>query len=524
MRLIGFPSEILMEILNHLDIRDLLACREVCMKFKALIDEDVRAQYKFDLSVAGMQDGPPSTITTADRLSMLRVHQSAWNEFLWSAKENAPVHTGNIWELCGNVLAQSEGNRTLYFQQIPSATRGIEGTEWTIPDVGYNIMDVSIDPAQDLLIVIEQFETNTAICRVHLRSFATGAPHPAAPPTAMLTHEPEISAFSYVIHILEGTLGILMSSMDFDDPSELLIWNWKTGQLRLHIIGPGLQSWAFLTSRFLLLAHGGELIDEPRLLIIDLDSPQPSTPTLFTEADYVCAFCYPPFSNEITVLSMCIRSSPTPTWRPSPALSVPFSVDPADRLFVVKFTLIDSDDEDAMLSLVPASTLLHAIATLKTGRVIIPWAEWGPHGSRLMEAPGTDALTELYNVYGTRVAHMEREWDEAARQLHRFVVVRDFNQLAIRKAAASAAEAARRGSLLQVVQDKGQDMRIVDKNTFGLPKVLQEEVTTTLPYVERTYKLEEDDEKFSEVMLAEDAIVLVTGIWQPPMRFRILSI
>ena len=68
------------------------------------------------------------------------------------------MRMGDVWELYGNVLAQSEGKRTVHFKQIPSAIRGIEGKEWTIPDVGCNITEIGTDPAQDLLLVIEHFE------------------------------------------------------------------------------------------------------------------------------------------------------------------------------------------------------------------------------------------------------------------------------------------------------------------------------------------------------------------------------
>ena len=49
----------------------------------------------------------------------------------------------------------------------------------------------------------------------------------------MLTHEPELGGYSYGIQISENTLGVLMSSQDFGDASELLIWDWKTGTLHL---------------------------------------------------------------------------------------------------------------------------------------------------------------------------------------------------------------------------------------------------------------------------------------------------
>ncbi|PIL26136.1 hypothetical protein GSI_11891 [Ganoderma sinense ZZ0214-1] len=559
MRLTFLPSEILAEILIDLDRRDLLRCREVtvgfdtsqsfnnlihlyfgiqiCTKFKALIDEDVRAQYKVHLSVAGLQNGPPSTISTGGRLSTLRVYQHAWNEFVWSAKEDVSMSTdiADSWELYGNVLAQVEGMRTLHFKQIPSAIRGIKGTAWTIPDVGCNITEIGLDPAQDLLVIIEDFEDNTELtCRVHLhlRSLATGAPRPAAPATAMLTHEPEPGGYSYAIQVSEDNLGILLSSMDFGDPSELLIWNWKTGQLHLHIVGIGLHSWAFLTSRLLILAHSSE--EDPRLLVVDLDSPQPSTPTMLSELDFLCAFCYPPFRDEVSVLDMLVRSNPAPTWRPSPALAVPFSVSPADRLFVVTFWLIEYDEEAVMLSLVPASTLLRAIATLAPGEMetarkrVFAWAEWGPRGSRLVEAPSSYTSTEVCYVYGTRFAHVEKDWDEGAGRLRKFVVVRDFNQLAVRRAGAagtSGGKGSALGSSGVRMGDKEQSVRVVDAKTLGPPGVFQEEeVTTALPYVERICVLASEDGEFNAVMLTEDAMVLVAGTWQSPLRYRILSV
>ena len=105
-----------------------------------------------------MEDGATSSSTTAERLSILRNRQNAWSNFTWSAKENVPMRTGDVWELYGNFLAQSDGERTIHVKQIPSAIRGIEGTEWAIPDVGCNITEIGIDPAQDLLLVVEHFE------------------------------------------------------------------------------------------------------------------------------------------------------------------------------------------------------------------------------------------------------------------------------------------------------------------------------------------------------------------------------
>lgn len=102
------------------------------------MDSDVRTQYKIELAAAGMEDGPSSTLTSAERLRVLKAHQEAWDKLAWTSREEVPMHQGGVWELYGGVLAQGDGSRTLAFKQLPSAIRGIEEREWRIEDVGVN--------------------------------------------------------------------------------------------------------------------------------------------------------------------------------------------------------------------------------------------------------------------------------------------------------------------------------------------------------------------------------------------------
>ena len=281
-----------------------------------------------------------------------------------------------------------------------------------------------------------------------------------------------------------------------------------------HITGTGLHSWAFLTSQFLLLAHAGEGADDPQFLVIDLESPQPSISLLLSEVKYLCAFHYPPLRDDLTVLDVLIRSDPAPNWRPSPALAVPFSVSRADRLFVVTLWLIEYDDETNMFSLVPASTFLRAIGSLapgETGRHFA-WAEWGPRGSRFIAAPSTYTSTEVW--YGAMFATVEQELDPQTGRFCKSVVVRDFNQLAVRKAIAGAGEKESSDGLGNSSGlEEGGSMRVVaDAAVFEPTGVFEEEVTTALPYVERIFVPTEEDGEFNSVLLAEDAMVLVTGV------------
>ncbi len=68
--------------------------------------------------------------------------------------------------------------------------------------------------------------------RIHLKSILTGAPHPAGPEAGMVTYKPKPGGYSYAIQTAEGCLGILMSSQG-EDVTELLVWDWRTGTLRL---------------------------------------------------------------------------------------------------------------------------------------------------------------------------------------------------------------------------------------------------------------------------------------------------
>lgn len=112
----------------------LKALFQVCRLLKDIMDADVRTQYKIELAAAGMEDGPSSTLTSAERLRVLKAHQEAWDKLAWTSREEVPMHQGGVWELYGGVLAQGDGSRTLAFKQLLSAIRGIEERE----DVGVN--------------------------------------------------------------------------------------------------------------------------------------------------------------------------------------------------------------------------------------------------------------------------------------------------------------------------------------------------------------------------------------------------
>lgn len=131
-------------------------CVQVCRLFGSIIQDNAVLQYKIELVVAGMDDGPPSTLGPAERLQMLKRHQEAWRTLGFSDETTIPMLRGEVWELYGGVLAQARGPQALSFRQLPSVLRGVQEKEWSLEDLGFEIRDFGMDPSQELLVVIQK--------------------------------------------------------------------------------------------------------------------------------------------------------------------------------------------------------------------------------------------------------------------------------------------------------------------------------------------------------------------------------
>jgi hypothetical protein len=104
-----------------------------------------------------MEDGPPGGLLPAQRLEKLREYQTAWRDLRISSKETVSMLRGQVWELYGGVFAQGlPTHRGIRFWQLPGEIRGVEKKEWEHEDLGLNIRDFGMDPAQDLLVLLER--------------------------------------------------------------------------------------------------------------------------------------------------------------------------------------------------------------------------------------------------------------------------------------------------------------------------------------------------------------------------------
>lgn len=497
--LTSLPLELIYKIFSLLDWRTILVCREVSRFFRSIAEGD-RAQYEIELAVSGMMDGPPSPFITSDRLALLKERNAAWESLRWVESQDIPMMQGHVWELYGGVFAQSSTPDVLHFRQLPSKYRKIEEKTWGVA-LDIHVRDFTMDPAQDLLVLIEQPKslhnvnaTSTRGIRIHLRSLTTGDRHRLAPQSAILVHDLDARnvRVTYTLQVCGNLLGILFTHPGDADP-ELTIWDWTTGKVTLTCFSSEIATFAFLSSRFLLV---GSVFDpeasnaQARLYVFDMT--RPSSEKFGLMANYFCAFLWPDFDFWTSPLTFSIRSDPSPAWQPNPEARLPFSTAPGDRLFIITVSLVYSGFVTSYDMFVSADTLLSHIEALPTEvrSHDIKWDEWGPTGTRLMRSLSQHRTWVCY-VFGTRFVSLAEPTHMSPQTLE----IRDFNQLAMKR------DARVEGGISHHVRD-----------TTVIHDVFANVIHTSLPYrvIKRTLPPRPLPELlFTAVMCSEDNLILV---------------
>lgn len=493
--LTSLPVELVLKIFALLDWRTLLVCREVCRLFCSIVEGD-EAQYEIELAVSGMVDGPPSPFTTSDRLALLKERNAAWESLRWVESQDVPMMRGHIWELYGGVFAQSSTPDVLHFRQLPSKYRTIEEKTWRV-GLDMHVRDFTMDPAQDLLVLIEEptpspnANATTHSILIHLRSLTTGDRHKLAPQPAILVHALDApnDGATYTLQVCDHLLGVLLTRHG-DTEAELTIWNWTTGKVILRGSSFKIATFAFLSSRFLLVGgvSDSETINiRARLYVFDMT--QLSGEMFGPGSDYFCAFLWPEFDFRTNPLDFSIRSDPSPAWQPNPETRLPFSMAPGDRLFIITVSLLNNDSFDSYDMFVSADTLLSHIQALpmEVGSHELEWDEWGPTGTRLMQSLSQHLPWVCY-VSGTKFVSLAEPTHMAPQTLE----IRDFNQLAMQR------DSKVQGGII--------------RDTTVIRQVFADEIHTSLPYrvIKRTLPPRSSSEPFfTAVMCSEDSLILV---------------
>ncbi|KAI0061532.1 hypothetical protein BV25DRAFT_1992207 [Artomyces pyxidatus] len=405
-------DDVLLEILESLDGRDIVMCKAVCRRLKKVVSETVSLQYKVELFSSGMLDSQhgPHTLTLAERLARLRSYNAAWRCLEWTTcGEVLPhlqdySHSADVATSASIYSRRAEDSmQDTIMQQIPSQLRGIpeRHTSLLIPAQISDIWsNVYTDAAQDLYVIVVGAYLGF---RCFMRSISSGEDHPlGCGILEVITSLPPRPGFQTSVDICNAQILITICGRT-SAAFEIILGNWQSGAVLSKqttsercgsYVNNGHPKAYFLDDDHILLEHlepdacdcGHSSI---QVYTIDSDDGLGATPSYtFVLPDFM-QILYPP--HRLSPLSKAWMA-------PRPAVDTGhFHPNPADRLLTVILSVpADRGQFDEHYVDIPLHTLRSYVAAHPGG--VVPWAAWGPRGARATRVRVPRGLSAVYRM------------------------------------------------------------------------------------------------------------------------------
>jgi len=468
--LLDLPNELVTRVLYDTDIVSTLRCRQTCKLLNQIINESALLQYKIELIINGMIDGPPDIAgmqTATSRLEALRAYCRAWDTLQPRKKTTIPgrVRDTNLYELWGGVWARARKavGHPLTAIQLPSIVRGVETKTWNVPLMeSGRLADFGMDPHQDLLVlIVASQDSSSPSYYVNLKSLKGGHPHPKA---KMLTLDPgfhplvnQFITCLFTVQVMGNFLGLLCEAdlRGYTMSTLLVIWDWTTGKEILKEQGTFgerlINSFAFLSEKHVILGSSPAFFEAEN----ENDAPSLDLYTLEGEVRVIRSLFFPEVEcdkavdGRVVLRQLLIRSDPAPTVIADPDHPYPFVLDPRQRLYIVTM-MFEYESRYAftmktMHFLVPSATVFKNIPKLFGGEDDkrdpeddLAWLDWGPMGTKFLPRDEIPSAYVCY-VYGTKFVVVPSEDPSSNEEIEnhaapkRKVTVYDFSATAVRR-------------------------------------------------------------------------------------------
>ncbi|KAJ6495322.1 hypothetical protein C8R45DRAFT_167378 [Mycena sanguinolenta] len=322
------PVEILCQVLCLLELADLLNCGSVNRYFRSLIRQSSRLQFTLELAKHRMlsllpdSEFPPFSA----RLKFIRDRERNWRSpQYWAPLHKLPLPpTGTVYEFTGGFYAnglEDENKITsgISFFELPSSEPLGPGAPplrtWTHAMGDIKIVDFTMDPAQDLLVLVALAPPQCeSVYQIHLRSFDTNEPHPESSlPMGIFPCLPKLSDHliplettgAVRVQVAGDLVALLVKEVHDSVSAHLQIFNWRYGGH--HFCGmarmAGIEDFTFLSdSSFLIVRPSG------RFECYTFENPISSS----TVPELVSSYSLPPLSDGFMYWYICISSNPAP--------------------------------------------------------------------------------------------------------------------------------------------------------------------------------------------------------------------
>ncbi|KAM5535120.1 hypothetical protein V8D89_011206 [Ganoderma adspersum] len=431
--LLNSPEDVRIHILLSLDIVSLLRCKRLCHAITDLIDNTVELEYRLALAHAGRVEVGQSRLCIADRL---RAFKNLWaNGFSLRTLPFISLPDGIDPQWLGVAdgfipsLANNSSDLILWRPAFPSKDAPEERRE--IPAVMSHLptspqaSDVemgalAMDLSQDLLAFSRPAQPNIRPPECYVYSISEGGPHSAAGLGPLkIDFEPVFIEDGFnTIEDLQIFGDVIAWSITDDRHSAVHVWNWKTSVLVWHR-----QSDIRGSSCRVISPSHVVLVTALAVSVLEFDSAADHPPEPATLESALCVLELPalkpaPFAPYVRTYMQFPPSVPTPAQPPTDGgdPGVAFGLDPAQTVLTITLLLsvldkhrrVSTDFRYAIF--VPLSTLRARIemaaaahsggtdADADAGPRTVPWAEWGPLGTRIEQGHSGELHVVLFDV------------------------------------------------------------------------------------------------------------------------------
>ncbi|KAJ6473647.1 hypothetical protein C8R47DRAFT_717525 [Mycena vitilis] len=323
----NLPVELLCQVLCFLEVDDILRCVSVNRYFRCLVRESSRLQFTLDLAKHRMLSLlPPTDLPPfSTRLKLLRDRELSWRTpERWNTLQKLTLPpTGTVYEFVGGYYAngREDDNKItsgISFFELPSTepTRlDAPLKSWTHAMGGIKIVDFTMDPAQDLLVLVALAPPQCeSVYQLHLRSFTTNEPHPESSlPMGVLACLPKVTDHliplettgAVRVQVAGDLVALLVKEVHDSVSAHLQIWNWRHGSHNSCAMArmAGIEDFTFLSDNtFLIVRPSG------RFECYTFENPiECSTvPTLKS------SYSLPPLQDGFMYWYICMSSNPAP--------------------------------------------------------------------------------------------------------------------------------------------------------------------------------------------------------------------
>ncbi|KAF8192081.1 hypothetical protein BJ912DRAFT_962779 [Pholiota molesta] len=464
--LLHLPQELRLRILANLDAISLNRCAMTCKPMHETLRSSSRLKYIVQLHLDGLEDAGTTTIHSKLILRLLH-HRQAWHALDWRGYDVIDTKTVcRAYELVGDAFAHANGQNL----EIGRTLRR------TWPEIA--IEAFAMDPAQDMIAIVEDNIPYSHI-RIHIRAISTTGPHPLAR-QSLLRFTMNADPFLPTIHIWDWTTSdLLVDSSTAFDP----------------LLPPSrVSSFDLLDSAhcFVISEAGSGSIRLYKLV---------RSPSVTGRAIHVATLHLPPTTIGTNIANIAPYTGPIEA---KPLPHTPFMINDGTA-----YTKKRSRSGSFNLFVHQRVFERYCVERADHGDtpLDIPWSEWGPPNTRLINPACTRVQGfKFRNIHGQRVVcpvYHDLNEDVPLRAVPgptSWVQVLDFSRAAVLAAKSLSSEP----PPLREPPDKSQVLISSGVVRARDLRFFKDDVETRLPFVRTTVNL---GQKYSAFMIYGDGIV-----------------